>query len=167
MTTLQDWSPAEGGCSCGTIRYRLENSPLVVHCCHCTFCQRESTSAFALNAMIETKFVKLLSTEKPVAISIPTASGAKQHMHHCPKCQMVVWSNYGDAGDVVRYVRVGTLDDPSTTPPNIHIFTSTKQPWVILGDDLPVKEEYYQREEIWSKASMERREKLIDDLGLT
>lgn len=80
---------------------------------------------------------------------------------------MVVWSNYGDAGDVVRYVRVGTLDDPSTTPPNVHIFTSTKQPWVVLGDDLPVKEEYYQREEIWSKASMERREKLIDDLGLT
>ena len=45
--------PAEGGCDCRTVRYRMETRPLFVHCCHCRWCQRESGASFALNAMIE------------------------------------------------------------------------------------------------------------------
>ena len=166
MTTSKDWQPTEGGCPCGAIRYRLEQSPLIVHCCHCTWCQKESGSAFALNAMIETKFVKLLSTAQPVVVTIPSASGKNQQLHNCPNCQIIVWSNYGDSGDIVRFVRVGTLDDPSVAPPNVHIFTSTKQPWVVLGDGLPIKEEYYLRDEVWLEDSLARRTQYLTDSEL-
>jgi hypothetical protein len=40
--------PLEGGCDCGEVRYRLTTRPLIVHCCHCRWCQRESGTAFAL-----------------------------------------------------------------------------------------------------------------------
>lgn len=156
MADASTWQPVEGGCPCKTIRYRMDKPPLVVHCCHCTWCQKESSSAFALNAMIEAEYVALLSKEKTVVVSTPSESGEGQQMHRCPVCQFVVWSNYGDDGDSMRWVRVSTLDDPSRTPPSVHIFTSTKMPWVVLGDAIPVKEEYYAREDIWSKTSLER-----------
>jgi len=116
--------------------------------------------------MIETKNVKLLSSEEPILVYTPSASGEGQQIARCPKCQFMVWSSYGDDGDIMCAVRVGTLDAPSEAPPNVHIFTSTKQPWVVLGNELPIKEEYYQREEIWSKASLERRMQYLKALGL-
>ncbi|KAK5936925.1 hypothetical protein PMZ80_010863 [Knufia obscura] len=114
--------------------------------------------------MIETKFVEVISSEQPLVVPSPSESGGGQKMHRCPTCQFGIWSNYGDDGDIVRWVRVGTLDDPSKAPPNVHIFTSTKQPWVKLDDNLPIKEESYRREEVWSKASLERREEYVKDL---
>lgn len=157
--TSSTWT-AEGGCPCRAIRYRLEQPPLIVHCCHCTWCQKESGSAFALNAMIESKSVTLLTDVTPTVHLAPSPSGSGQNMACCPKCQFVVWSNYGGTRDVMRAVRVGTLDEPQRAPPNIHIFTSTKLPWVVLGDDVPIKEEYYVAEEVWSASSLERREEM-------
>ena len=158
------WSPQEGGCPCGTIRYRVEQAPLVVHCCHCTYCQKETGSAFALNAMIEAKYVTLLSEEAPHLIRSSTHSGGGQHMARCPKCQFIVWSNYGDSGHFLRFIRVGTLDDPSVAPPDVQIYTSTKQPWVVLNDKIPFREESYDKTEIWSKASLERRDEYMKSL---
>ena len=161
MTSTEDWQPAEGGCPCRKIRYRLERSPLVVHCCHCRWCQKESGSAFALNIMIETKFVTLLSDEQSEIVPTPSESGLGQKMARCSTCKFAVWSNYGDTpGDEFRFVRAGTLDDPSKAPPSVHIFTANKQPWVILNDNIPIKEEYYEKEEVWSKASLERLEEM-------
>lgn len=164
MASENNWTPAEGGCPCKTVRYRLERSPLVVHCCHCRWCQKESGSAFALNVMIEAKYVTLTSPSEPTIVPTPSESGLGQKMARCPACQFVVWSNYGDSGEFVRFVRAGTLDDPSVAPPSVHIYTSTKQPWVKLDDSIPIKEEYYQREEIWSKASLDRRNEMIKAL---
>lgn len=164
MATQPEWQPADGGCPCKNIRYRLERPPLIVHCCHCRWCQKESGSAFALNAMIEAKFVTLTSSSQPVAVMTPSESGKGQKMSRCPTCHFVVWSNYGDSGELVRFVRVGTLDDPSIAPPNVHIYTVTKQPWVKLDDSLPIKEEYYVAKEVWPQSSLDRREELIKSL---
>lgn len=164
MNTSDNWEPIEGGCPCRNIRYRLERSPLIVHCCHCRWCQKESGTAFALNILLETKYVTLLSTDQPVVVPTPSESGLGQRMHRCPTCQFVVWSNYGDPSDFVRFVRAGTLDDPTKTPPDIHIFTSSKQPWVILDNSVPIKEEYYRRSEVWSKESIARRDELMHSL---
>ena len=120
----------EGTCTCGHIRYRLTSEPLFVHCCHCTWCQRESGTAFALNAIIETDRVELLSGEVEI-VDTPSASGKGQRISRCPICRVAVWSNYGGAGDAARFIRVGTLLEPGRLPPDIHIFTSTKQPWVV------------------------------------
>jgi len=150
----------EGGCTCRSIRYRMTSRPLFVNCCHCRWCQRETGSAFAINAMIEADRVVLLSGEVDV-VDTPSASGKGQKIARCPHCRVAVWSNYGGGGDLVRFVRVGTLDEPDRLPPDVHIFTSTKQPWVVLPSGTPVVAEYYKASELWPKESLERRAALV------
>jgi hypothetical protein len=147
---------AEGGCTCRAVRYRMLSKPLFVHCCHCTWCQRETGTAFALNAMIEADRVELLQGEVE-AIDTPSNSGKGQRISRCPRCRVALWSNYAGAGEAIRFVRVGTLDEPSRFPPDIHIYTSTKQPWVALPPDTPAVPEYYKASQYWPKESLARR----------
>ena len=150
----------EGGCSCRHVRYRLLSGPLFVHCCHCTWCQRESGSAFALNAMIEADRVQLLAGDVEV-VDTPSASGKGQKIARCPRCRIALWSTYAGAGPVVRFVRVGTLDDPDQLPPDIHIFTASKQPWVVIPPGAPSEPVYYDREKHWPPESLARRQALL------
>jgi hypothetical protein len=152
--------PAEGGCDCRQVRYRMETAPLFVHCCHCRWCQRESGTAFALNALIEADRVALLAGE-PAVIDTPSASGRGQRIARCPRCQVAVWSNYSGAGPRMHFVRVGTLDNPDLLPPDIHIFTASKQPWVVLPPGTPAVPEYYDRAEHWPADSLARRAALL------
>lgn len=145
----------EGGCTCRNVRYRLTSKPLFVHCCHCRWCQRDSGTAFAMNAMIEADRVERLGGDVEV-IDTPTLSGKGQKISRCPKCRIAVWSNYAGAGSAVHFVRVGTLDEPDRLPPDIHIFTMSKQPWVVLPAGVPAVEEYYDRTEMWPKESLDR-----------
>lgn len=123
----------EGGCACGQVRYRLASDPIVVHCCHCRWCQRESGTAFALNAVIEADRVELLKGT-PERIDTPSASGKGQAVFRCPACKVAVWSHYAGAGDKANFIRVGTLDSPDACPPDVHIFAASKQPWMALPD---------------------------------
>ena len=150
----------QGGCDCGAVRYRMTSEPLFVHCCHCRWCQRESGSAFALNAMIEAERV-VLTRGEPEKVDTPSNSGKGQKIFRCPGCRIAVWSNYAGAGEAVRFVRVGTLDNPDLLPPDIHIFTSTKQPWVVIPPAMPAVPEYYDREKYWPKESLERRKAML------
>jgi hypothetical protein len=145
----------EGGCTCGAVRYRLASRPLFVNCCHCRWCQRETGSAFAINAMIEADRVAILSGV-PEIVPTPSLSGRGQTIARCPVCRVALWSHYSGAGDAVRFVRVGTLDDSSACPPDIHIFTASKQPWVILPPGVPAVREYYDREKFWPAESLAR-----------
>lgn len=150
----------EGGCTCRHVRYRMTSKPLVVHCCHCSWCQRETGTSFALNAMIEADRVQLLAGEV-VVIDTPSNSGKGQQISRCPKCLIAVWSNYVGAGDALRFVRVGTLDEPGALPPDIHIFTSSKQPWVVLPPGICAVPEFYKSAELWSEGSLQRRAELM------
>ena len=152
--------PAEGGCDCKAVRYRMETGPLFVHCCHCRWCQRESGASFALNAMIEADRVTELG-QPPELVSTPSASGSGQLIARCPHCRVAVWSNYSGAGPVVKFVRVGTLDNPDLLPPNIRIFTASKQPWVVLPEGVPAVAEYYDREAHWPPESLARRQAIL------
>lgn len=157
-------APFEGGCDCRFVRYRLQEAPMFVHCCHCRWCQRESGSAFALNGLIEAERVMLLEGEVEI-IATPSASGKGQKIARCPRCRLALWSNYAGAGDAVRFVRIGTLDDPDRFPPDIHIYTSTKQHWVTLPPHLPAVPEYYRAADFWPQASLERRARLRAKAG--
>jgi len=148
--------PLEGGCDCKAVRYRMETKPLFVNCCHCRWCQRETGASFALNAMIETDRLTVLAA-KPEMVDTPSNSGKGQKIARCPRCRLALWSHYAGAGPVVAFVRVGTLDNPDACPPDIHIFTSTKQPWVVLPAGTPAMPEYYDREKCWPRESLERR----------
>jgi hypothetical protein len=154
---MSEGTQLEGGCDCGAVRYRLTSGPMFVHCCHCRWCQRESGSAFALNAMIERDRIELVAGEPEMA-PVPSASGGGQKFYRCPTCRIALWSHYAmpKVGDKVAFVRVGTLDNPDILPPDIHIWTMSKQPWVTLDDRVPVMEEYYRRSEHWPAQSLER-----------
>jgi hypothetical protein len=150
----------EGGCTCRAVRYRMTSKPMFVHCCHCRWCQRESGASFALNAMIEAERVELLKGEVE-RIDTPSFSGKGQKISRCPVCHVALWSNYAGGGDAVRFVRVGTLDEPDRFPPDIHIFTVSKQRWVVLPEGTPAVKEYYRSSEYWPQESLERRAALL------
>jgi hypothetical protein len=154
-----DEVPLEGGCTCRAVRYAMTHAPLFVHCCHCRWCQRETGASFALNAMIEADRVVLRKGDPEIVLT-PSQSGKGQKIARCPTCRIALWSNYAGAGDKVRFVRVGTLDDPDRLPPDIHIFTASKQPWVVLPPDIPAVPEYYDLKRHWPASSLERREVL-------
>jgi len=137
------------------VRYRLASGPMFVHCCHCRWCQRETGSAFAVNALIETNRVTV-ERGAPEPTEIPTQSGAGQKILRCPICRVALWSHYGGAGDAVAFVRVGTLDTPDRLPPDIHIYTASKQPWVILPPSVPAVEAYYRGRDYWPAESLAR-----------
>ncbi len=149
----------EGACTCGAVRYRMTSRPLFVHGCHCSWCQRETGSAFAINAMIESDRVVLLQGE-PETVITPSNSGKGQKIVRCPSCRVALWSHYAGAGDAVRFVRVGTLREPGRLPPDIHIFTSTRLPWVALPPDRPAVPEFYDLKKYWPPQSLERRRAL-------
>jgi hypothetical protein len=151
--------PIEGGCTCGQVRYRMLTRPMFVNCCHCRWCQRETGSAFAINAMIESECVKLIRGQ-PEAINTPSESGQGQLIVRCPSCRVALWSHYGGR-DKVKFVRVGTLDNPDLLPLGIHIFTASKQPWVVLPPDMPAVQEYYELGDYWPAESLARRQALL------
>jgi hypothetical protein len=145
----------EGGCACGAVRYRLASPPMFVHCCHCRDCQRQTGSAFVLNALIEANRVALLSGDLE-EIAVPTDSGRGQKIYRCASCEIAVWSVYGGI-DKLRFVRIGTLDKPAALPPDVHIYVRSKLPWVKLPEGVPTFEAYYDSKTVWPAASLERR----------
>ena len=155
-----DPSAFEGGCTCRSVRFRMTSPPMFVHCCHCSWCQRETGASFALNALIESSRLERL-TGAPELVLTPSASGKGQRIARCPACHIALWSHYSGAGEAVSFVRVGTLDQPGRLPPDIHIFTSTKQPWVVLPEGIPAVPEYYARERYWPPESLARRRALL------
>lgn len=161
-----DGAPAaalEGGCDCRYVRYRVTAAPLFVHCCHCRWCQRESGASFALNALIESCHVELLAGDV-LLVDTPSESGRGQQIARCPRCFVAVWSHYAGSGPCLSFVRVGTLQEPDRCPPDIHIFTASKQPWVLLPPDTPAVPEYYDREQLWPRESLERRPALLPQI---
>jgi hypothetical protein len=150
----------DGGCACDAVRYRMTGAPIFVHCCHCRSCQRETGSAFALNVLIEADRVALLEGEVEL-VNTPSESGAGQKIFRCPRCRVALWSNYAmSVGDQIRFVRAGTLDDPGSITPDIHIFTRSKVPWLVLAGDVPVLAEYYDRNKVWPAESLARYDAL-------
>ena len=147
-----------GRCTCGGVKFRMTSRPLFVHCCHCRWCQRETGASFALNAMIEADRVQLIEGEVDV-VHTPSESGRGQKIARCRHCRVAIWSTY--SWDAVRFVRVGTLEAPDLFPPDIHIFTMSKQPWVALSAGTPAVHEYYDRDAYWPADSLKRREVLL------
>ena len=150
----------EGGCACAAVRYRLTSRPMFVHCCHCRDCQRQTGSAFVLNALIETDQVTLLSGN-PEPVAVPTDSGRPHEIYRCAACRVAVWSVYGTSRKLL-FVRVGTLDDPATLTPDVHIYIRSKLPWLALPEATPSFETYYDSRKLWPPASRERGRAILE-----
>jgi hypothetical protein len=144
----------QGGCACGAVRYALTSTPLFTHCCHCRDCQRQTGSAFVINALIETRNIEIL-TGDPEPNPMPTDSGRPHEVHRCANCGTAVWSDYGGKAHV-RFVRVGTLDDPTAITPDVHIYTRSKLPWVRLPEGARAFEDFYDISKEWPPESLAR-----------
>lgn len=163
----QSFEPCEGGCTCGQVRYRVKSAPMIVHCCHCSWCQRQSGSAFAINALLETDRVDVLAGDVE-DLEMPSPSGKGQTIARCPDCRVAVWSNYfmGGLKHHIRFIRVGSLDQPDRMPPDVHIFTISKQAWVTLPPGAPVAEHFYDPNQIWSLENLQRLAPLEKAAGI-
>jgi hypothetical protein len=131
---------------------------MFVHCCHCLNCQRQTGSAFVINLLIEADRVEVLRGT-PQQVDAPRDDGSVQRIFRCPDCQVAVFSDYG-APDV-RFVRAGTLDDPTDITPDMHIFTRSKVGWVTLPEDAPAFEVYYDSQKLWPPESLRRLEAVL------
>ena len=150
----------EGGCTCGGVRYRLQLPPLFVHCCHCHWCQRETGASYALNALVEADRVGVVDGEPEMTLT-PSNSGKGQKIWRCPTCRIALWSNYAGFGDKVAFVRVGTLDHADRITPDIHIFTSSKQPWVEIPKGSAAVDGFYSLKEYWPDSSRARLRQVL------
>ena len=148
----------EGGCACGALRYRLRSEPMFIHCCHCLNCQRQTGSAFVVNLLIEADHLQLLAGA-PHPVEAPRDRGRPQRIFRCPQCQVAIFSEYGSPE--VRFVRGGTLDDPTDIAPDVHIYTRSKVDWVTFPEGTPAFEEYYDHKKLWPSESLRRLEVVL------
>src|SRR5262245_40665399 len=114
----------EGRCSCGVVTYRLALAPMFVHCCHCRNCQRHTGSAFGVNMLIEATRLELKgATLEPV--TMPVDGGTPNRVFRCPSCRVALYSEYGGRSQIL-FVRGGTLEEPASVQPDVHIYTRSK-----------------------------------------
>ena len=147
----------EGRCACGAVRYRLTSTPLFVHCCHCLNCQRQTGSAFVINVLIEADRVEFLSGELE-RVPVPRTGAKRQQIFRCATCRTAIYSTYTRKS--IFFVRAGTLDDPSAVEPDVHIYTRSKVPWVVLPESTPAFATFYDVGKLWPPESQERVEAL-------
>jgi hypothetical protein len=146
-------------CFCSAVKFRLTAAPMFVHCCHCTDCQVQTGSAFAINAIIERDRVEIVEGA-PVVVTLPTDSGRPHDVTKCAQCQTALWSDYGRRG-VMVFVRVATLARPHAIVPDVHIFTRSKLPWVGLPADVRQFAEYYSTTKEWPPEALARRKAVL------
>jgi hypothetical protein len=132
---------------------------MFVHCCHCLECQNLTGSAFVMNALVETALIKKRkgSLEK---IEMSKGEESPHDVYRCKKCKVALWSDYGRRPKL-KFLRIATLDRPKLFKPDVHIFTRSKLPWVILPKNIPQFEVYYDMKKLWPKASLKRREAIL------
>jgi hypothetical protein len=145
----------EGGCACGTIRYKLTASPLIVHACHCRDCQRLTGGPLVINIWIERAFVES-GDVAPKSFRLPAGSGKHHDVFFCENCGTTLWSSYQIAPGDALFVRAGTLDNAEAVTPDVHIFTRSKLPWLKLPQEVRAFDSIYTIDEVWSTESKER-----------
>jgi hypothetical protein len=127
--------PLTGGCHCGALRYEISIAPLLTYTCHCTDCQRITSTAFSLGIIVPESAFRLTKGE-PRPLERIADSGRVNVRLLCPECGCWIsgigrpWTD----GQIVRRVRAGSLDDRSWLQPTTHLFARSKQPWVALPD---------------------------------
>ena len=124
-----------GGCLCGAVRYESQDEPAMVVVCHCTNCQKNTGSAFALTFALPKEAVRLIGDALVTYEDNSGSSGKTYHRSFCSRCGSPIAGHGGPYGDLF-FIKAGTLDDPSWIKPDTHIWCSEKQPWVLIEPDV-------------------------------
>jgi len=120
--------PAEGGCRCGQLRFRLTEQPVLTAACHCKGCQRMSGGAFSTTAMIPLDGFKVIAGTSVIG----GLKGEGTHHNHCPECYSWVFTTFGESRPFV-YVRAVMLDDTTWFAPFVEFYAAQKLPWAQTG----------------------------------
>lgn len=113
--------PLTGGCPCGAVRYAISAFPLFLYACHCTDCQRQSGSAFALNMPVATEAFRVVAGT-PTGWRRLAPSGATVVSWFCGDCGGRI-NGERIGRPELTVVRAGTLDDTSWLSPGAHFYT--------------------------------------------
>ena len=117
--------PAGGTCRCTTVRFEILAAPLMTVACHCIDCQKMSSSAFSLTAMIPADGFHILEGE-PEEKSLP---GSVRHHYFCPDCMTWLFTRLEGVHDRIN-VRPTLCDDASWVKPFVETMTKEKLSWV-------------------------------------
>lgn len=131
QTTTVPTLPITGGCQCGSIRYSLRAKPLVFYLCHCTECQRHTSSAFGESLRFRREDMDV--SPGLVCFSRMSESGKQRQGWFCPDCGVRIW--HGTEGSSEINIKAGTLDDTSWLVPAGHIWCSSKQPFIQIPEN--------------------------------
>lgn len=120
-----------GGCQCGAVRYTLNKRPGVIYTCHCTECQKQSSSGFGISVRVEKTAVEITGT----TAQFTKSSGDKlTACEFCPACGTRLFHKR-PAYEHMMNIKGGSFDDTSWIKPAGHIWISSKQNWVVLPQD--------------------------------
>lgn len=140
----------EGSCVCGATRYRVTGEPLSVHACHCTDCQTLSGSAFGLSMVLNQTDLELVAGE--LGTNNFSTKQSKMHRHHCAECGTAIWFSSPEYPGIIA-LKPGTLNDTSALRPVAHVWYRSAQPWLNIGNEIPVYQEQPPLSELLELAS--------------
>ena len=142
-----------GGCICGQVKYQIIDKPLFTQACHCKDCKVLTGSSYVVNSSI---LENTLIVEGEVSSTeLKAGSGASYKTYFCTKCGTYVYADYDSAVGRLT-VRTKTLDNSEKFPPQVHIFTKDKDPWLNLSEDVICFKEMYDQKKIWPEESLDR-----------
>jgi hypothetical protein len=122
--------PLDGGCQCGAVHYAITGEPVALFACHCTACQRFSGTAFGMGLAVAPGAFRL-TRGAPKSVDRIAESGNTVTAWFCPDCGVRLFSGEMDLPEG-RWLRAGTLDDPSILPPPVHIWTRSALLWTVI-----------------------------------
>lgn len=127
-------APYTGGCQCGAIRYEVTDEPLTLYACHCTLCQKQSSSAFGMTMKLPPGAFRLTKGELKYFTDYAD-SGSEKHGYFCADCGTRIYNQTAGRPEAVN-LKPGSLDDTSWLKPVGNLWTGSAQPWVPIPDDM-------------------------------
>lgn len=127
--------PIEGACQCGGVKYRLLSAPLMVIACHCKECQKLSTSAFSITAVVAADAVEFQG--EMVEWRRTADSGNTNGAKFCPTCGNRIYHFNPDEPEKIK-LKPSTLSDTSIIRPTAHVWVSEKQDWYSIPEGVAV-----------------------------
>jgi hypothetical protein len=158
---MSEIDPREGGCACGSLRYRAQGEPIFVNNCHCRLCQRQTGGTSVVNAFYESDRVEVLQGKLTEHV-VKSGSGGDHTICRCAECGTAVFSYYPRVGRLGVGIRVGSFDDPTVFTPTAVVFAASRMPWVTLPEGVPAFDEYYDLREVYSPESLARIMALVE-----
>lgn len=121
-----------GGCQCGAVRYEIASETLSSYVCHCRECQKQSASGFGISVpVLEAAFSLKGELGK---YSRKTDSASHTDCYFCPRCGTRLYHDGTNRPGLIT-VKGGSLDEAGTLEPLAHIWTRSKQEWIVLPGD--------------------------------